>query len=48
MGDAELMLNTAYDADERPATPDPARWAGHPHHALFFCPDLDEAYDICA
>ena len=30
MGDAELMLNTAYDADERPAAPDPARWAGHP------------------
>ena len=25
MGDAELMLNTAYDADERPAAPDPAR-----------------------
>jgi len=46
MGDAGLMLNTAYDADERPAAPDPARWAGHPHTTLFFfCPDLDEAYE---
>jgi catechol 2,3-dioxygenase-like lactoylglutathione lyase family enzyme len=45
MGDAELMFNTAYDADERPAAPDLARWAGHPHTTLFFfCPDLDEAY----
>jgi catechol 2,3-dioxygenase-like lactoylglutathione lyase family enzyme len=23
--DSELMLNTAYDADERPSAPDPAR-----------------------
>jgi catechol 2,3-dioxygenase-like lactoylglutathione lyase family enzyme len=46
MGDAELMLNTAYDAENRPVTPDPARWAGHPHTTLFFfCPDLDEAYE---
>jgi hypothetical protein len=38
------MLNTAYDPDERPGAPDPARWAGHPHTTLFlFCPDLDEA-----
>jgi catechol 2,3-dioxygenase-like lactoylglutathione lyase family enzyme len=46
MGDAELMLNTAYEADERPASPDRARWAGHSHTTLFFfCPNLDEAYE---
>jgi catechol 2,3-dioxygenase-like lactoylglutathione lyase family enzyme len=46
MGDDKLMLNTAYDADQRPAAPDPARWAGHRHTTLYFyCADLDEAYD---
>lgn len=46
MGDAELMLNTAYEADERPAIPDRARWTGHSHTTLFFyCPNLDEAYE---
>ena len=46
MGDATLMLNTAYDADQRPAAPDPARWAGHGHTTLYFyCADLDEAYE---
>ena len=45
MGGAELMLNTAYERDERPAVPNPARWAGHRHTTLyFFCPNLDEAY----
>ncbi len=28
-GDAVLMLNTAYERDERPAMPDPARVAAH-------------------
>lgn len=46
MGDAELMLNTAYDPDERPIAPDHARWAAHRHTTLYFyCPNLDEAYD---
>ena len=39
---ARLMLNTAYDADERPAERDEARWAGHGHTALYVeCPELD-------
>jgi catechol 2,3-dioxygenase-like lactoylglutathione lyase family enzyme len=42
----ELMLNTAYEADARPAAPDPARAAGHPDTTLYIaCPDLDQAYD---
>lgn len=43
--DAALMLNTAYDDGERPATPDPARTAGHDDTTLYFgCPDVDAAY----
>jgi len=46
MGGAELMLNTAYDADERPASPDAARRAGHGDTTLYFgCPNVDEAYE---
>jgi glyoxylase I family protein len=45
LGDAELMLNTAYDDGQRPPTPDPARIAGHADTGLFFaCADLDAAY----
>lgn len=41
----ELMLNTAYERDDRPLTPDPARVAAHDDTALFFgCRDLDAAY----
>src|SRR5579863_6941243 len=41
----ELMLNTAYEADQRPAAPDPARVAAHGDTCLFFgCKDLDAAY----
>jgi catechol 2,3-dioxygenase-like lactoylglutathione lyase family enzyme len=44
-GGAELMLNTAYDSDERPASPEPARVASHSDTALYFgCPDVDGAY----
>jgi catechol 2,3-dioxygenase-like lactoylglutathione lyase family enzyme len=40
-----LMLNTAYETDERPAAPDPARIAMHSDVALFFdCEDADAAY----
>jgi hypothetical protein len=43
---ASLMLNTAYEADERPAVPDSTRRAGHGDTTLFFgCPNLDEAYE---
>jgi catechol 2,3-dioxygenase-like lactoylglutathione lyase family enzyme len=44
MHDAELMLNTAYEADDRPESPDPVRVASHADTSLFlFCPDLDAA-----
>jgi glyoxylase I family protein len=42
---AELMLNTAYEADQRPAAPQPARVAAHDDTCLYFgCKDLDAAY----
>lgn len=42
---AELMLNTAYEADQRPPVPDPARVAAHEDTCIFFgCEDLDAAY----
>ena len=41
----ELMLNTAYEEDTRPAAPDPARIAAHDDTCLYFgCPDVDAAY----
>ena len=44
-GDVDLMLNTAYEADARPATPDPIRWSCHADTGLFFsCRTLDEVY----
>lgn len=45
-GDAELMLNTAYDAGERPARPDSQRLSAHDDTGLFIgCPDVDGAYN---
>ena len=42
----ELMLNTAYEDDERPSAPDSYRVCAHADTTLFFsCPDLDGAYD---
>jgi glyoxylase I family protein len=42
---AEVMLNTAYEAEYRPPSPDPARVAAHEDTCLFFgCEDLDAAY----
>jgi len=42
----ELMLNTAYEDDSRPAKPDPARIAAHDDTAIYFgCPDVDAAYE---
>ena len=44
-GGAELMLNTAYDAGERPPTRDGSRSAGHGDTCLYVdCEDLDDAY----
>jgi catechol 2,3-dioxygenase-like lactoylglutathione lyase family enzyme len=47
LGNAALMLNTAYDEeDERPAEPDPERVEAHADTALFFGRrDLDGAYE---
>lgn len=40
-----LMLNTAYDEGERPASPDPPRVHAHRDTGLFFgCPDVDGFY----
>ena len=46
LGDAELMLNTAYEFDsERPAEPDRSRAAAHDDTCLYFgCPDIEAAY----
>ncbi len=46
LGDAELMLNTAYEFDdERPAEPDQLRTAAHNDTGLYIgCPDVDAAY----
>ena len=41
----ELMLNTAYEAPDRPLVPVPARVAAHDDTCLFFAtPDVDGAY----
>jgi catechol 2,3-dioxygenase-like lactoylglutathione lyase family enzyme len=45
LGEAELMLNTAYE-DSRPPSPDSRRVAAHRDTGLFFgCPDVDAAYE---
>ena len=42
----ELMLNTAYEDDDRPPCPDPLRVRYHDDTAIYFgCPDVDAAYD---
>ena len=42
----ELMLNTAYEEDDRPPSPDPLRVRYHDDTAIYFgCPDVDAAYD---
>jgi uncharacterized glyoxalase superfamily protein PhnB len=43
---ATIMLNTAYDPDDVPQSPDAARWSGHQDTCLYFaCPDVDGAYE---
>ena len=42
-----LMLNTAYEAGERPAAPDPANYKTHEDTCLYFqSPDPDAAYEF--
>jgi glyoxylase I family protein len=44
-GEAEVMLNTAYDVGQRPSVPDPARVAAHADTILYVgCEDLEGAY----
>lgn len=44
-GNAEVMLNTAYDVGERPPSPDPSRVAAHADTILFVgCNDLEGAH----
>jgi glyoxylase I family protein len=41
----EVMLNTAYEEDARPAVPDAGRVAAHEDTCLYFaCPDVEAAY----
>jgi len=41
----ELMLNTAYEAEDRPSAPDPARVAAHGDTSIYFgCPDVDATF----
>jgi glyoxylase I family protein len=43
--DMDLMLNTAYEYDERPPAPDPRRVATHGDTALYFgAPDVEAVY----
>lgn len=45
LGDAELMLNTMFERQERPAQADASRTAAHADTTLFFhCADLDAAH----
>lgn len=45
LGDADLMLNTRYEAHDRPQEPAPTAYAIHDDTGLFFgCSDVDGAY----
>jgi glyoxylase I family protein len=45
LSSVEVMLNTAYEEDARPAAPDAVRFAAHEDTCLYFgCPDVDAAY----
>jgi len=44
-GESELMLNTAYEADDRPPAPDLARIAAHADVTLYFgCDNVESAH----
>jgi len=45
LGGASLMLNTRYEADDRPPAPDPSRVAAHDDTELYFdCKNVEETY----
>ena len=44
-GESELMLNTAYETEARPRSPEPTRFAAHADTSLYFgCEDVDAAH----
>ncbi|HET8782379.1 MAG TPA: VOC family protein [Pyrinomonadaceae bacterium] len=46
LNEAHVMLNTAYEQDNRPPQPETARNSAHGDTCLYFsCPDVDAAYD---
>ena len=45
LDDTHVMLNTAYEQDSRPASPEATRVSAHGDTCLYFrCPDVDAAY----
>ena len=45
LNDVYVMLNTAYEGDDRPASPEQARIAAHGDTCLYFaCPDPEAAF----
>ena len=47
LGECNLMLNTAYEQDDRPSWPESGRVAAHTDTSLFFgCPDVDAVYKL--
>ena len=45
LGEVRLMLNTRYEAQDRPAAPDQSRVAAHDDTELYFqCENVDETY----
>jgi glyoxylase I family protein len=46
LDDSELMLNTAFEPQDRPPFPDLVRLTHHDDTRIYFgCPDVDAAYD---
>ena len=45
LGDAKLMLNTAYERDDRPPEPEPQRARGHGDTSLYFSSDPEAVYE---
>ena len=46
LDDADVMLNTAYEKEDRPSKPDPKRVAAHGDTAFYFrCRDVDAVYE---
>jgi len=47
LNDTEIMLNTAYEDESRPAEPDPSHMQAHQDTVLYFgCADVDAVYEF--